>query len=268
MASWSQCRSRSGLDDLLPDRWQGRLRSKGPADQCTAHCRRGANSEERSGHSPHSTKRLPSLLEVHMFVDRVTLFVRGGDGGNGCLSFRREKYAPRGGPNGGDGGHGGSVVLRASENHSNLAHLSHQRHWKAPGASTARARTVSAATATTWSSRFPRERSCGIVTAGTCSATSSLPGNRHRSPGRSWRSRQHPFQVGHQSSPPPARKRLSRRGAVDHPGAQGHRRCRPDRSAQRRQVHAAFSNLACPSRDCRLSIHNQVSKPGNGRRRP
>ena len=66
-----------------------------------------------------------------MFVDRVTLFVRGGDGGNGCLSFRLEKYAPRGGPNGGDGGHGGSVVLRASDNHSNLAHLSHQRHWKA-----------------------------------------------------------------------------------------------------------------------------------------
>jgi GTP-binding protein len=66
-----------------------------------------------------------------MFVDRVTLFVRGGDGGNGCLSFRREKYAPRGGPNGGDGGQGGSVVIKASDNHSNLAHLSHQRHWKA-----------------------------------------------------------------------------------------------------------------------------------------
>jgi GTP-binding protein len=66
-----------------------------------------------------------------MFVDRVTLFVRGGDGGNGCLSFRREKYAPRGGPNGGDGGHGGSVVLCASSSHTNLAHLSHQRHWKA-----------------------------------------------------------------------------------------------------------------------------------------
>jgi GTP-binding protein len=66
-----------------------------------------------------------------MFVDRVTIFVRGGDGGNGCLSFRREKYAPRGGPDGGDGGHGGNVVIRASESHSNLAHLSHQRHWKA-----------------------------------------------------------------------------------------------------------------------------------------
>jgi GTPase len=66
-----------------------------------------------------------------MFVDRVTIFVQGGAGGNGCLSFRREKYAPRGGPNGGNGGHGGSIVIRASESLTNLAHLSHQRHWKA-----------------------------------------------------------------------------------------------------------------------------------------
>jgi len=66
-----------------------------------------------------------------MFVDRVTIYVRGGDGGNGCLSFRREKYAPRGGPNGGDGGSGGSVIVRAEEGLTNLAHLSHQRHWKA-----------------------------------------------------------------------------------------------------------------------------------------
>jgi GTP-binding protein len=66
-----------------------------------------------------------------MFVDRVVIFVRGGAGGDGCLSFRREKYAPRGGPNGGDGGHGGDVVVRASASYTNLAHLSHQRHWKA-----------------------------------------------------------------------------------------------------------------------------------------
>lgn len=66
-----------------------------------------------------------------MFVDRVTIYVKGGDGGNGCLSFRREKYAPRGGPNGGDGGRGGNIVLQADTGHSNLAHLSFQRHWKA-----------------------------------------------------------------------------------------------------------------------------------------
>jgi GTP-binding protein len=66
-----------------------------------------------------------------MFVDRVTVYVRGGDGGNGLVSFRREKYAPRGGPNGGDGGDGGSVIVRAADGLTNLAHLSHQRHWKA-----------------------------------------------------------------------------------------------------------------------------------------
>ena len=66
-----------------------------------------------------------------MFADRVTIYVRGGDGGNGCVSFRREKYVPKGGPNGGDGGDGGSVIVRAVEGLSNLANLSQQRHWKA-----------------------------------------------------------------------------------------------------------------------------------------
>jgi GTP-binding protein len=66
-----------------------------------------------------------------MFVDRVTIYVKGGDGGNGIVSFRKEKYAPRGGPNGGDGGSGGNVVIIAAEGLTNLAHLSSQRHWRA-----------------------------------------------------------------------------------------------------------------------------------------
>jgi GTP-binding protein len=66
-----------------------------------------------------------------MFVDRVTLRARGGDGGNGCMSFRREKYVPRGGPNGGNGGNGAHVIVRAVAGLTNLAHLSSQRHFRA-----------------------------------------------------------------------------------------------------------------------------------------
>jgi GTP-binding protein len=66
-----------------------------------------------------------------MFVDRVILFVKGGDGGNGCCSFRREKYVPKGGPDGGDGGNGGSVIVRAVAGADNLAPLMHRKHWRA-----------------------------------------------------------------------------------------------------------------------------------------
>ncbi|OAI47850.1 GTPase ObgE [Planctomycetaceae bacterium SCGC AG-212-F19] len=66
-----------------------------------------------------------------MFVDRVTIFVKGGDGGRGCLSFRREKYVPRGGPDGGDGGDGGSVIIRALPNTDSLAQIVNRKHWRA-----------------------------------------------------------------------------------------------------------------------------------------
>jgi len=55
-----------------------------------------------------------------MFIDEVRILVKAGDGGNGCLAFRREKYVPRGGPSGGDGGRGGDVVLVASEHANTL----------------------------------------------------------------------------------------------------------------------------------------------------
>jgi Obg family GTPase CgtA len=58
-----------------------------------------------------------------MFIDEVKIYVKAGDGGNGCLAFRREKYVPRGGPSGGDGGRGGDVVMVASEHYNTLLHF-------------------------------------------------------------------------------------------------------------------------------------------------
>jgi GTPase len=69
---------------------------------------------------------------VHHFVDRVALYVKGGDGGAGCCSFRREKYVPRGGPDGGDGADGGDVIVRAAAGTNSLEDVVHRKHWRAP----------------------------------------------------------------------------------------------------------------------------------------
>lgn len=70
-----------------------------------------------------------------MFVDRVEIEVIAGRGGNGCMAFRREKHVPRGGPCGGDGGSGGSVIIRAQPGVNSLMEFAHQRQWRAePGA--------------------------------------------------------------------------------------------------------------------------------------
>lgn len=66
-----------------------------------------------------------------MFVDECTVKLAAGDGGRGCISFRREKYEPWGGPNGGDGGRGGDVILIGDVNTNNLVDYKFQPHWRA-----------------------------------------------------------------------------------------------------------------------------------------
>jgi GTP-binding protein len=68
---------------------------------------------------------------IPVFVDEAKIFVKAGDGGNGCVAFRREKYVPRGGPSGGDGGHGGSIYLEANSNDNTLLRYRYNREFKA-----------------------------------------------------------------------------------------------------------------------------------------
>jgi len=66
-----------------------------------------------------------------MFIDEAKIHVKAGDGGNGCMAFRREKFVPRGGPSGGDGGHGGDVIMVSSQRHNTLIHFRYNPEHKA-----------------------------------------------------------------------------------------------------------------------------------------
>jgi GTP-binding protein len=68
---------------------------------------------------------------IPVFVDEAKILVKAGNGGNGCVAFRREKYVPRGGPSGGDGGHGGSIYLEANPNDNTLLRYRYNREFKA-----------------------------------------------------------------------------------------------------------------------------------------
>ena len=66
-----------------------------------------------------------------MFIDQAKIRVKAGDGGNGCMAFRREKFVPRGGPSGGDGGRGGDVIMESSQRHNTLIHFRYNPEHKA-----------------------------------------------------------------------------------------------------------------------------------------
>src|SRR5690625_6951983 len=66
-----------------------------------------------------------------MFVDQVSVYVKAGDGGNGLVAYRREKYVPKGGPAGGDGGNGGDVIFQVDEGLNTLMDFRYNRHFKA-----------------------------------------------------------------------------------------------------------------------------------------
>ncbi len=66
-----------------------------------------------------------------IFVDQAKIYIKSGDGGNGCVSFRREKYVPNGGPDGGDGGKGGDIIFRVDNDLNTLYDFRHKKHFKA-----------------------------------------------------------------------------------------------------------------------------------------
>ncbi|GJL77395.1 MAG: GTPase ObgE [Nitrospinaceae bacterium] len=90
-----------------------------------------------------------------MFVDQVTISVQAGNGGNGCSSFRREKFVPRGGPDGGDGGKGADIVLEADPNLSTLIDLRYQKLYQAENGRPGRGKQMTGRSGKDWIIRVP-----------------------------------------------------------------------------------------------------------------
>ncbi len=93
-----------------------------------------------------------------MFVDRIKIELQAGKGGDGCTSMRREKFVPRGGPDGGDGGDGASIILEARLGVNSLAELANRQFFRARAVATAKARSVTAKVLKITPSTFLRAR--------------------------------------------------------------------------------------------------------------
>ena len=90
-----------------------------------------------------------------MFVDQVTIHVKAGDGGNGCVSFRREKYVPKGGPDGGDGGNGGDILIQASSDLHTLLDQKYRQRFAAPRGTHGRGKNMHGKTGESLTIRVP-----------------------------------------------------------------------------------------------------------------
>ena len=197
-----------------------------------------------------------------MFVDEVDIHVAAGDGGRGCLAFRREKFVPRGGPSGGDGGHGGSVYVVASPHTNTLINYRFHPEFTAERGQHGRDRTAPAMAAPTSSSPCRSARSstrrpairrsrptCWPISPRRASACWSRKGGR----GGMGNAR---FATSTNRAP---RKVAAGRAGRDQESAaraEAARRRRAGRLPQRRQVDAHRAHLRGAAEDRRLSVHD------------
>ena len=204
-----------------------------------------------------------------MLTDRAHLEVRAGAGGNGSLSFRREAHVPKGGPDGGDGGRGGDVILRVDDSLRDLqafrrrGPLPRRPRRQRPGLAAPRRRRRDDDRAR------PARHAGGEVGRHALRPRAARPGGHDRARRRG-RARQHALQV---LDPPDAadrRARAARRGGPRRPAPQAAGRRRPRRAAERRQVLAAGAAHARAAEGRRLPVHHAGAgaRHARGRRPP
>ena len=198
------------------------------------------------------------------FVDEAQIHVKAGDGGAGAVSFRREAHVSRGGPDGGDGGHGGSVWIEASTNQASLLGFRDHPHRGPPAGSTARASSATGPPAPTSWSPCPWAPWCAAPTA-TVLADLSSAGDRWLAAdgGRGGRGNAR-FLSNRRRAPAFAEQGEAGRGALAGAGAQAGGRRRPGGFPQRRQEHADLAHLRGAAEDRRLPLHHPRAPPRGG----
>ena len=202
------------------------------------------------------------------FLDEAKVYIRSGDGGNGCVAFRREKFIEFGGPSGGNGGRGGDVVVEAVDGLNTLIDYRYAQHFKArPG--------VGRHGQGPPRRRRRRRRAQG---AGRHADFRRGQGDAARRPdrdrpargaggGRQRRLRQRALQVLDQPRAAQRQSRPAGRGALDLAAPQADRRRRPGRPAERRQVHLPRRGQRGEAEDRRLSVHHAQPAARRGRER-
>ena len=227
-----------------------RSRSHGLCDARAARALvAGANRLHGRLAAPRLSGTTPDTMTMK-FLDQAKIYIRSGDGGNGCVSFRREKFIEFGGPDGGDGGRGGDVIVRGVDGLNTLIDYRYQQHFKAK---TRRPRhgqePLRRRAAPTSCSRCRSARRSSTRTTRRCSPTSPTLGERVRArQGRQWRLRQRPFQVVDQPRAAPRQSRPAGRGAHDLAAPEADRRRRPRRACPTPASRRSSRPSAPPSR--------------------
>ena len=201
-----------------------------------------------------------------MFVDEVDIHVAAGDGGRGCLSFRREKYVPRGGPDGGDGGHGGSVYVVATPTKNTLVDFRFHPDFTADrGQHGQGSKRTGQTRGGSRDSRPDRHAGLREGRGERRDAAARRPrGGRPAHPRRAGRPRrawQRAIRLLHQPRTAADRAGPARRRAPAAPAVEAAGRRRLRRVPERRQVDAHLARVGGEAEDRRLPVHHASAEP-------
>ena len=192
-----------------------------------------------------------------VFVDEAKIYVKAGNGGNGCVAFRREKFVPRGGPSGGDGGHGGSIYLEANPHDNTLLRYRYNREFKADRGRHGEGSNCSGHSGADMILAVPVGTVVTDGDTGELVADLTKPGERILiAQGRARRARQPALR---QALAPGAARiggRPARRGTKFTSGIEVARRRWPGGFSERGKIHADFAHFRGASQNRGLSVHH------------